>query len=583
MNDKVLKWVKRHKKIKSDKVRWLDLWQYCGKYVHGKKQNFTEFNDQGTFLNEDVFDSTAIKANKKMAAALLGLLWQSGGKSMRIGPSDNIQETAEVKDYFDFVSEKTVAALDDPKAGLTLALEEYMMDQGCFGTSGVAAFAGTDTPLIFSAWGVDEISIEEGENGYVRTIYREFEVSILQMVEDYGLENCSEKIRESYNEGETSGRVKLLHIIAPRPKDEREKMGPDGLPYISLTIEVDTNHEVKDSGFHEMPVQISRFSKRRNEVYGRSPAMDGLPDILELNATKEARISAIEKSLDPPLGVYDDSLLGNEEIDTSAGGINVFATSGRIVNKNPIFPLFTVETIREVDKSISDLMISINEHFSIDRLLDFNNETEMTLGEAQMRQRIRSEALGSLFSRQQNELFTPLIERSISVLWRSGILGVIAGSAEHRIYLEQNNGEEPKIVPEEVAKVLGQGEDYYKITYLTPAARMLETAEAEGVMRAWEFALSIIEAAPEVLDNLNADKSLEIIGRSAGAPTSIYFSEDTVAGMRQQRAEQAQQQQELANQQQQMEVLKSVGEAEQTNKEAFGGEQPLGGMDEGMI
>ena len=402
------------------------------------------------------------------------------------------------------------------------------------------------------------------------------------MVEDYGIKNCSDKVKDSYHNGDTSDRVKLLHIIAPRPKDEMKKMGPDGLPFVSLTIELESNHEVKDSGFHEMPVSISRFSKRRNEVYGRSPAMDGLPDILELNATKEARISAIEKSLDPPLGVYDDSLLGNEEIDTSAGGINVFATSGRIVNKNPVFPIFTVETIREVDKSISDLMISINEHFSIDRLLDFNNETEMTLGEAQMRQRIRSEALGSLFSRQQNELFTPLIERSISVLWRSGVFGVISGSPEEKILKEE--GVDPIIVPDAVAKVLGNGEDYYKITYLTPAARMLETAEAEGVVRAWEFALSLGEAAPEVLDNLNADKSLEIVARSAGAPTTIFFSEETITNMRQQRAEQMAKQEELANQQQQMEVLKSVGEAEQTNKEAFGGgEAAPGEAEEGMI
>lgn len=554
-------WIERYKKSKAKKDKWLHIWQYVGKYVHTRKQNFTEYNDAGDFLTEDIFDSTAPKANQKMAAALNGMLWQSGGKSVRINPTRNIVLTDEVKKYFDFMSKTVSWALDDPRAGLILALEEYMTDQGCFGTSGIACFENDTSALRFQCWGVDEITIEEGKNGYVSTIYREFEISVSQAEEDYGLENLSEKTQELFRNQRMTEMVKFLHIISP----DKSKDAPK--PYLSLHIELGPDKEVKRSGFWEMPVPVSRFYKRRNEIYGRSPAMQALADILELNATKEARISAIEKSLDPPLGVYDDAVLGNEEVDTSAGGLNVFATSGRIANQNPIFPLFTVETIREADKSIEDLIRSINEHFSIDRLLDFNNETRMTLGEAQMRQEIRSEALGSLFARQQNELFTPLIERAVSVLYFQGRLGVIKGSEEEQIVLAR--GEAPYYIPDVVADLIERGEDFYELEYITPAARMMETREAQGVLRTWEFAMMIGQVNQEVFDLLDADESLKIISRSEGAPGRILLAQEIVDEIRARKAQIMQQQQQAQDAQVAIQTAQQAGEAGQAINNAL--------------
>ena len=561
--DECAKWIKRYGVVKAKRTRWLNLWQFIGDYVHMVKREFTEnIQTEGDFLVDRVFDSTGPKANRKMAAALLGMLWQSGSKSIRLNPADGLEVTDEVKEYFDYMNSQVNKALDNPKCGLALALEEYMVDQGAFGTSGVSCFEGDEAPLVFKCWGVDEISIEEGRNGHVRTIYREYEVSVLQAVEDYGLENMSKKIQEYYKRGDTSERVKILQVITPRSRLDQSS----DKDFLGFYIEMDAKTIIKREGFYEIPVIVSRFLKRRNEVYGRSPAMEALPDILELNATKEARISAIEKSLDPPLGVYDDSILGNEEIDTSAGGLSVFAASGRLQNRNPIFPLFTVETIREVDKSVEDLMTSINEHFYIDRLLDFNNKAEMTLGEAQMRNQIRAEGLGSLFNRQQTELFVPLLNRAVAVLWRNGYLGVIAGTDEESIALAR--GDNPTYVPDSLAQVIAEGGDFYKIEFITPAARMMEAAEAQGVMRAWEFAAFAGQYDPSVFDVLDADKSLDVIAKSMGAPSTILKSAEMIEQIRQQRAAQQQAQMEAQQVQEQMAAVKATAEAQGMAAEA---------------
>jgi len=558
----VERWLQRHAKVKSQKSTWNILWQYCGEYIHTKKVDFTEINYDGQFLHRDLYDSTAPKANRRMAASLLGLLWLGAKRSVRIKPVRELEGRGGVKDYFDYITNQVTTAMDDPKAGLTLALEEYMNDQGAFGTSGIGVFDGEDlSDLTFSAWGIDEISIEEGRGGYVRTIYREFQISILQAVEDYGLENVSEGTRKKYEEGNTTERIKFLHVIAPRTKKELGAKGNKAMNFLSKTIEIQAKQLVRDSGYDEMPVAIARFFKRRNEVYGRSPGMDAMPDILELNQTKKARITAIEKSLDPPLGVYDDSVLGNEEIDTSAGGINVFASSGRIANRDPIFPLFTVETIREVDKSVEDLVKSINEHFNIDRLLDFNNQTAMTLGEANLRNKIRSEALTSLFSRQIAELFTPIVERSVSILFRKGRLGVIRGSKED--FELTSKGEIPEIIPKFIEEYILSGKEFYEVEYLTPAARMMQTFEAEGVMRAWEFAGMVAQFNPDVLDGLDADESLKVVGYAMGAPSSVFKSEELMAQIRAAKQQAAQSQMAREEVGADNEIIRQIGATEE--------------------
>jgi len=106
--------------------------------------------------------------------------------------------------------------------------------------------------------------------------------------------------------------------------------------------------------------------------------MNALPDIREANVLREAVIVATEKNLDPPLGILSDGMLGGSVLDTSAGSLNVFNASGNIGNNNPIFPLFTVGSLQDAIARLETISNSIAQHFHIDKLIDFNNDTQMT-------------------------------------------------------------------------------------------------------------------------------------------------------------------------------------------------------------
>lgn len=519
--DKVKKALQRRKAMQSKKTPWQPHWQLLGEYIHSRKQDFTSSKSEGEMLNKDLFDATAGKANAVMSSSLIGMLWPNGAKSVRIAPPRGIRETLEIKTYYERVTEVLTEAMDDPKAGLATALDEYMKDQGCFGTSGIEIAEDDGLPLVYRAWSVKEMLIDQGKNGFVDTVYIEQEWTVRMLVATYGREAVSAATREKYDQGACDDKVMLLIAIEPRLDYEEE--GPTegnlAMAFQSLHIELGADKLLRESGFDDLPIKVGRFWKLAKETYGRSPGMEALPDVLEINSMWEAVTIAVEKMLDPPLGVLDDGRLGGGTIDTSAGAINVFNITGRAGERQPVFPLFTVGELQHVGKLIEQLTESIMNHFFMDRLLDLNNEKEMTAYETSIRNRLRGSTLNTLFSRQTAECFSPLVETSFNRMFARGKLGVIRGSAEEKMLIL--DGEKDIIyIPDEIAQLMVAGKDVYRIKFITPAARIMEAEEQQGMIETAHFAGELAALVPDVMDNFDFDAQVKRFSQNSGAPST---------------------------------------------------------------
>ena len=283
--------------------------------------------------------------------------------------------------------------------------------------------------------------------------------------------------------------------------------------------------------------------------------MDALPDVLELNALREAEIIATEKLLDPPLAVLDDGRLGASTIDTSAGAINVFNVSGRMnSNQPPIMQLQTIQDIRSTKDRIEELKQSVADHFMIDHLLDFNNKTEMTLGEVNIREKFRARLLSGLFSRQIVEVFNPLIRCCYNMQLSKGKLGVMPGSRKH--FDSVVGGYPELVIPGDIAAAMLRGEEVYTIKYLTPAMRMVQAELMGGILNTWKFANDVAQTQPEIYDNLDEDISIKRFSEFAGMPQEIVRSAEGVMQIRQARAKQQAEDKQFA---QQIETAKAAG------------------------
>lgn len=558
----------RFKVLKNNKQSLRSLYSLISEYVYNRKYDGHDIPNSGIFADEDIYDNTAQRANGIMANVMVNNIWPNGPRTFSLGRTWDTPDTEDVKEYFSYVNQQMYSVMDNTKAGLQTALDEYMLDQGAFATSGIYVKEKEDdnaVPVRYEAWSIRGRYIDEGPDGNIDTIFSEISMTVRNAVKIYGYDSLSSKVKKDFDNGDVENKVKILHVIEPRVDRDKTKKGVKDMPIASIHIEISTRKIIKESGLEEMPVFIGRFSKVPGEIYGRSPAMVAMADILEINAVREAISIATEKQLDPPMAVYDDGALGAGSVDTSAGAINVFSVTGRLNAGKPIEPLYTVGELQSSYTHIDTLKETINNHFYLDRLLDFNNETRMTLGEAQLRNALRGQSLGAFYARQENEVITPMIERTFNILLKRGRLGVLPGSKEE---VEQvRRGIQPVYIPEELIQRMTNGEDFYEITYLSPAKRTMQSEELRGIIETANFAVQVAPASPEILDNIDFDKLIARVAKLSGAPMELIKDSDTVKKVRDARAKQQEDLMKMEQARQQSEIGRNVAQMNAMQKQ----------------
>lgn len=557
----VEKYIRKHTELTERKRPWNVHFQRLAEAFLTRKRSFTTTISAGEFLYDDVFDNTGEHAAMTAASVFLSMLWPDSSRTFELKAVRELRGKPGVEKYFRFCTEQQQRYMDAPRAGLLIALQELEIDMQIFGTAGVAAFDGLDesTPVVFEAWGIKEMCISENAQGFVDQIYTLWPYTVRQVLEEYGKENVHPDIVQAFSEGRGEERIEVLKVIEPRsPLEQNPEAGTKGMAIRTVHIDLKNRKIMRESGYAEFPVAVGRMVKTIGEELGRSPAMTALPDACSLNALKEAIIVASEKQLDPPLAVLDDGRLGGGVIDTSAGALNVFNASGRLTGDKPVFPLFTVGEMQSAEKLAETFKNAIMQAFSLDRLLDLNNQTQMTAYETSVRNRMRGEALGSMFARQKMEIFTPLIERTFNILFRKGLFSAEA------------YGED---IPAEVQAFIEAGKDVYEIEFISPAQRFMQSEKLQGVYETAEFfsKMSVVPGMESMGDNLDLDEMADFVVKYSGAPISVLRTDadrDAIRDGRRQ-AQEAQAKMEAA--QQMSEVARNAGQASMSFQGGGGG------------
>lgn len=539
--------VAKREALRQIKEPWLYQYDILAKYIYNKKQGFQREMSPGEFLNDGMInDSTAPRANSAMASAIMGALWKSGGKTFKLKRPRHIPDTAENNMYYLRVNEVLADAMESPKAGFEVAFHEEICEEGAFGTGCISLFQGDyDNPLLFKSWSIQNIYISEGPDGFVDTVYYDDKITLSNLVEQYGREKLPETLRKKYEDPKKrSERVLLCVGIEPRPKAERTGGGTLSMPIASYHFLPEHKTVLKESGFVELPSRVGRWSKLASEILGRGPGMDALPAIMQINALKESFLVGVEKKVEPPTWILDDGSLGAGTVDTSAGGLSVFNNMGRNPGQAPIGVVFDVGELQSCQVAIEKLAEEILQHFLIDRLYDLNNKTRMTLGEAEMRYNIRSDALASIYARYTSEILNPLIIRAFNILFEMGLLGVRENDIPSQELLIAN-GLDPLILPADIVDAILLGKKIYDIAYISPAAHVMREEEYRGLTETVNGAIALAGANADAMIKLDIDKILEYTKDLRGAPADILLSADAVAAKRKARDEQIAQAQQV--------------------------------------
>jgi hypothetical protein len=121
------------------------------------------------------------------------------------------------------------------------------------------------------------------------------------------------------------------HAIEPNPKHAGPRSPAHVLPYREAYWEhgSGTHQILAQRFFHERPFIAPRWSIVANDPYGRSPGMDVLGDVKQLQVEQKRKAQAIDKMVNPPM--VADVQLKNEPATLLPGGVTyVTSTQGGV-------------------------------------------------------------------------------------------------------------------------------------------------------------------------------------------------------------------------------------------------------------
>lgn len=561
--------------VKARRSPWENVWELIARYIFQRKQGFTTISAPGDFYtHEDVLDNTAGQAHQTMVSSLDGALWKNGGRTFRVKRPRQARDTEEIRKFYAEVNARAQGAMEHENAGWGTARQEALSEGTSFGTDAIGVFKarpGQKHKVEYRVMPIKNLYVVEDARGRVIKEFYEYEYDAFQLVDEYGDVAKTDNVKAALETNNRDTKFKTLWVVRPNESSEIK------FSYESIHILCGDDVVLRHSGFSGNSIIVSRFYKNEGEEYGRSPAYNALSPTIELNGVVEIITQAGELTALPSWYVLDDGTFGNGTIDRSPGGvIPIDVTSSRITGMAPIGQIGAVGSTMPLLKLMEMLVQEIKMHFLNDKLTDLNNTTRMTLGEAQIRNELRADSTGAIFSRQLDEKFTPVIRRTLAILEEEGDLGVEPGSD---LFAQLTAaGVEPLTIPDELLSLRAQGIEIYPIEYISPAARILRSEEIRGLISTWQFAATFSAAAPELMLWINKRKTMPQVAELYGAPEGTLVSEEQFEKNFAEYKQSMAQQQQIQAAAIAAEIAKNQAAANQQNAQATATQSGMNGM-----
>jgi hypothetical protein len=255
-------------------------------------------------------------------------------------------------------------------------------------------------------------------------------------------------------------------------------------------------------------------------------------DIKMLNEMVKVLIRSAQKQVDPPLVLPHDGYL--LPIKYGPAAIN-FRLKGSADDK--IEPLATGANISIGLEIISQWQSIIKKGYFVDLFLLLADPARKDMTATEVMQRVEEKMLilAPVLGRLMNEFLDPLINRTFAILWRTG-----------------------KLLPPP-AELQGMP---YQIEYISPLARAQKWDQMKSINNFLGILGNIAAYKPNVVDNLNEDVVAKDVQELYGVNPKYLRSEEDVAQIRAQRAQEMQQAQQMQALQQGVDTAKVAAETD---------------------
>lgn len=478
---------------------------------------------RGREINENILDPTATFAARICSGGLMSGLASPSRPWFKINSAlRGIDLDDEGGQWLDTVEDIVYTVL--ARSNFYNAFAQECEDIVIYGTSVNIIYEDEKDLIRCYTPCVGEYFLGSGSTMRVNVLNRAFVMTIAQMVDFFGLANCPEDIQSMWAQkgGALTGERLIAHSIEPNfaidGKNAGKVPGKFSWREVYWVYGTATPYPLSFRGFMDAPFTASRWATQSNDAYGRSPGMDILPDVIQLQVETARKAEGIEKGIRPPLLAHSE--LKNYPSSQLPGHVtylnDMAAGKGMRSIYEQQFDLRNVsEDLMQIQQRIktglfNDLFLAILE----------GPTNEKTKFEIQARLTEKMQVIGPVIENLLTESLQPKLQRVFSILKRKGMLPPMPDSL--------------KGVP-------------LNIQFVSILALAQKSASTGGIEAFMRLVGELGQIHPDVLDIPDFDEALEEYNGLLGNKQKLLKDKKAIAQIRQQRA-QAQQKQQQAEQ-----------------------------------
>lgn len=527
--------------LRTNRYSWWTHWRELGDYFLPRRYKWLITPNQmmrGSPINQHILDSSACIYARNLASGLVS------GKSsptmpwfrLKVGRIDSTM-TSPISLWL--AECERLLYLIFAESNFYNSIAVFYHDLVIFGTASMLIYEDFDDVITCVNPCLGEYYIDIDGQYRPCIFYREFTYTVQACVDEFGLENCSETVQRLYNDSTGAGLSKeivIAHSIEPNDDGRAAEFGfstrfafreaywewggsasPQGGSSSGTGF-------LRRKGYYERPNITGRWDVVSNDPYGRSPAMDALPDQKQLQLETRRKAQAIDKMVNPPM--VADMQLKNQPANLTPGGITYisgYSASGKAGFSSAYDSRFPVA---EITEDLNEVKLRMSQIFFNDVLKvasQYETRSNVTAVEWDLRKSESLIMLGPALERIDHEVLKLVIDRVFGIAQRAGI------------------------IPPPPPEIQGQ---MMNISFISMLQQAQAATQAASIERVLSLAGNIVGVKPDAMDNIDVDYSLDKYSHLLNNDPKMIRSPEMLAQIRQQREqrEQAAQQAQIADQ-----------------------------------
>jgi hypothetical protein len=527
---------------------WTKDWRSISEYIDPARGRFNDNDGKPCKRNRaKIINGKVTEVLRVMTAGMTSHMTSKARPWFKLATPDSaLGEQFGVRVWLDEVAQLIRDTL--AKSNFYKAMPVVYSEDGLFGVAPMLVLEDRNEVVRFYSLTAGTYAVGLDDQQRVNAIWRCYKKTALQLKERYGDANLPLTVKQALlTNGDLSFTVESL--IEKNP-DERPGVGPLGLqapkyrPYREVVwIEGTTadGHGILDIGGHyEAPFVVARWNPVAEDIYSASPALDCLGDIKQLQYLEGEKLRLIDLLTKPPLGI-PESLRAKGGASLNPG-TKTYLPDDAVNGKASVIYTPDARALMQVREEIRTVEARIESAFFYNLFLmlqQLGDQTGRTAFEIEVRRDEKATVLGPTLESLTDEVLDPVVVRVYRLLERAGQI---------------------PDAPEALDNVP------LKIEYTSILAQAQRASSSGTIERTVQFVGDLAKATgqQDVLDKLDVDQTVDVYTRGIDAPASMIRSDDAVASMREQRA----QQQRLAQMAQLAPALKDGAQAAKAASDA---------------